>query len=214
VVYFEQPEDLPHHSQWPGDEPVAWSEVLSTRLLQWAYPRGLFPWYNPGEPVLWWSPNPRMVLWPPSFYGGKNLLKRYQRGDFTFSFNRHFARVMEACGSTLRKGQEGGSWIQPILIDCYSELHRQNQALSVEVYRNNELVGGLYGVHLGGVFFGESMFSQVSDASKLALLHLCRNAPQLNIQIIDCQVYTDHLASLGAEEIPRSTFLAHLQQWI
>jgi leucyl/phenylalanyl-tRNA--protein transferase len=121
---------------------------------------------------------------------------------------------MEACGSTLRKGQEGGSWIQPILIDCYSELHRQNQALSVEVYRNNELVGGLYGVHLGGVFFGESMFSQVSDASKLALLHLCRNAPQLNIQIIDCQVYTDHLASLGAEEIPRSTFLAHLQQWI
>lgn len=211
---MEHPTDLPDHTTWPDDAPVAWSEALTPALLQWAYPRSLFPWYNPGEPVLWWSPNPRMVLWPDQFYGGKNLAKLYHKGPFTYSINQRFTEVMEACGTTLRPGQEGGSWIQPDLVACYTHLHRHHQALSVEVYQGTDLVGGLYGVHMGSVFFGESMFSRMPNTSKLALLHLCGQASALNIKLIDCQVYTDHLASLGAREMPRSQFLDHLKAWL
>jgi leucyl/phenylalanyl-tRNA--protein transferase len=187
-------------------------EVTPERLID-AYRHGIFPWYSAEEPVLWWSPDPRMVLHTAEFRVSRSLgkeLKRLARPDsaLVVTLDRAFAKVMRAC-SAPRVGQEG-TWITEPMVAAYVELHRQGLAHSVEVWRDDELVGGLYGVALGRMFYGESMFTRVTDASKIALACLVRLLSLEKVPVIDCQQNTSHLASLGAREIARSAFCAHV----
>jgi leucyl/phenylalanyl-tRNA--protein transferase len=174
------------------------------RLLE-AYSRGCFPWFNEGEPVLWWSPDPRMVLVPDDLHVSRSLAKRIRHGGFSIRADTAFRRVMDACAAP-RPGQSG-TWITDEMIDAYSALHRAGFAHSIETWMDGDLVGGLYGVAIGRAFFGESMFSRVSDASKLAFVHLVSQLQEWRFDIIDCQMNTAHLAAFGAREIPRTAFL-------
>lgn len=176
------------------------------RLLN-AYRQGIFPWFNAGDPILWWSPDPRTILWPNQVHISRSLAKTLRRGQFRITLDQAFYQVIGACAS-LRHNQ--GTWLVPMMIRAYQRLHRAGWAHSVEVWRNGDLVGGLYGVSLGRVFFGESMFSLVSDASKVALVHLCRSLEERGFGLIDCQMVTNHLLSLGAFQIPRAEFRASL----
>ncbi|MDX8402235.1 MAG: leucyl/phenylalanyl-tRNA--protein transferase [Mariprofundaceae bacterium] len=188
---------------------VAIGGTLAPEMLMAAYRRGIFPWYGEGQPILWWSPDPRMVLFPGAFHCSRRLARRIRQGRYAFSRNRAFPRVIRRCASIPRRG-ENGTWILPEMITAYERLHGMGYAQSVEVWRGAELVGGLYGVRMGGVFFAESMFSEARDGSKMALAHLVHEAPAMGIVLIDCQFHTAHLASLGAREIPRDDFLQHL----
>ncbi|MBC7983420.1 MAG: leucyl/phenylalanyl-tRNA--protein transferase [Candidatus Obscuribacterales bacterium] len=181
---------------------------LSPERLLAAYRRGIFPWYSRGQPILWWSPDPRAVLIPSELKISRSFSKTLRAKDFSVQFDTAFALVMNACGD--RKLRPEGTWISLDMRRAYTRLHELGYAHSVEVYLDAELVGGLYGVALGKVFFGESMFSRVSDASKVALKNLCDQLVQRNFALIDCQMATPHLMSLGAKTIPRSQFNAVL----
>jgi leucyl/phenylalanyl-tRNA--protein transferase len=177
---------------------------LSPRRLINAYQNGIFPWFNEGEPILWWSPDPRMVLFPSELKISRSLRKSIKKNNYTIRTDHHFTQVMQAC-ATPRTGQTG-TWIHPEMIAAYSALHEIGLAHSVETWVNGKLVGGLYGIAMGKIFFGESMFSYAPDASKMAFVHLVRQLTQWNFVLIDCQMSTPHLASLGAREIPRTEF--------
>ena len=184
---------------------------LSTERLLLAYCNGIFPWYNEDEPIFWWSPNPRFVLFPAELKVSKSMHTTLQNGRFRFVLNKNFKQVMENCKAITRKDQNG-TWIQPAVIDAYTELHRLGYGICAEAWQDGELAGGLYGIKLGNIFFGESMFSKKSNASKFAFIHLVRWLQQQDVQLIDCQVYTEHLESLGARMIDRANFMQLLQQ--
>lgn len=197
------------------DEPpgllAAGGDLSPTRLLA-AYRRGIFPWYSPGQPVLWWSPDPRAVLFPEEFRCTRSLTKTLRNGGFRHEVDRDFAAVIDACAAP--RAQGSGTWITPEMRAAYIELHRRGHAHSIETYRGAKLVGGLYGVHLGGLFFGESMFSLERDASKVALAHLVTLCRANGIGLIDCQLPSRHLESLGSRAIPRARFQALLREQI
>jgi len=176
---------------------------LSVDRLIKAYQQGIFPWYSEGDPILWYSPDPRMVLTPESLHVSKSLQKTLSKKVFCIKVDHDFESVIRHCQSVKRKDQDG-TWIDNDMAVAYINLHHQGIAQSIEVYQNNQLVGGLYGVAMGSVFFGESMFSLVSDASKVAFVHLLKN---MDYQLIDCQVESPHLKSLGAFNIERSAFI-------
>jgi leucyl/phenylalanyl-tRNA--protein transferase len=185
------------------------ADLAPERLLD-AYRRGIFPWGTiEGHPV-WYNPDPRMVLFPEEFRLTRSLSKTLRSGKFEVRFDTNFAGVMMACGETPRPGQDG-TWISPPMIEAYSHLHELGWAHSVETYVEGDLVGGLYGLAIGRMFYGESMFSRRTDASKVAFAHLIRHLLARQFGLIDCQMRTEHLASLGGREIPRKTFLALLQ---
>jgi leucyl/phenylalanyl-tRNA--protein transferase len=182
---------------------------LSTGRLLAAYRRGIFPWFGPGEPILWWTPDPRMVLFPDQFKVFRSLARRLRRGDYEVRVDSAFEAVMRACAEP-RPGQRG-SWIVEDMVRAYARLHALGHAHSVETWIGGELVGGLYGVALGRMFYGESMFSRASDASKIALAHLVAQLRRWQFGLIDCQMETAHLASLGARPIQRREFMARLE---
>jgi leucyl/phenylalanyl-tRNA--protein transferase len=183
---------------------------LSPRRLVEAYSHGIFPWFSEGDPILWWSPDPRMVLFPDELKVSRSLRKSVERGPYETRFDTAFRDVIEQCAAP-RDGQ-GGTWIVPEMVDAYTRLHEHGVAHSVESWRDGELVGGLYGVALGRVFFGESMFARAPDASKVALVRLVERLREDEFQVIDCQQATPHLASLGAREIPRKAFAQLVQE--
>ena len=182
---------------------------LSPRRLLSAYAHGIFPWYAPSQPILWWSPDPRMVLFPAEFRCSRSLAKTLRNGPYRTRLDGNFAAVIRACSEPRRSGP--GTWLDEPMMAAYGELHRLGHAHSVETYVDDVLVGGLYGVHLGGVFFGESMFSRARDASKAALARLVQESHARGIRLIDCQVASAHLNSLGARDIPRREFLRLLR---
>ncbi len=186
---------------------------LSAQRLVAAYARGIFPWYSEGQPILWWSPDPRMVLPVDAFRVSRSLRKRVQAGTFETRIDTAFRAVIEACARTARPGQRG-TWITPEMVDAYCELHRLGYAHSVESWRDGALAGGLYGIALGRVFFGESMFARASDASKVALVALVAHLQRLGVTLIDCQQETAHLASFGARSVPRAQFARALAELI
>ena len=186
-------------------------DLSPERVLE-AYRNGIFPWFSEGDPILWWSPNPRMVLFPTEFKISHSLRKILHKNDHEVRFDSAFEQVMRACASP-RDGQ-AGTWILEEMIEAYCELHRRGYAHSVETWIDGELVGGLYGMALGKMFYGESMFSRRSNASKIALAHLAKQLESWNYGMIDCQMNTPHLASLGAREIPREEFIVRLQELI
>jgi leucyl/phenylalanyl-tRNA--protein transferase len=186
---------------------------LSTGRLIEAYRRGIFPWYESPQPILWWSPSPRMVLFPDQVHVSRCLQKRLKRQEYQLTFDRAFGQVIEHCSSVNRDGQDD-TWIGGEMIAAYRELHELGYAHSVEVWYKGELVGGLYGIAIGRIFFGESMFSLRSDASKVAFVHLARQLQDWDFPLIDCQVTNPHLSSLGAEEIDRDHFLGIIEQHI
>lgn len=185
---------------------------LAPDWLLAAYRRGIFPWFNPGEPILWWSPDPRMVLAPGDVRIHRSLAKTLRRSLFSVSFDTAFAEVIAACAAPRAYAQ--GTWISPEMQAAYIGMHELGYAHSVEVRQGGTLVGGLYGIALGRVFFGESMFSRVSDASKVAFVHLCRHLELRGFAMIDCQMTTAHLQSLGGREIPRAEFVSRLDAFI
>ena len=180
---------------------------LSVERLLLAYQNGIFPWYNDDTPILWYSPHERFVLFPDELKITKSMRQVLRSGKFKVSYNKCFERVIEACSASKREGQDG-TWITDDMKMAYVRLHREGYAHSVEVWENDELVGGLYGVNVGDVFCGESMFSNVSNASKVALVSLCQSE---KYKLIDCQVHTGHLESMGARLIDRKEYMAVLQ---
>ena len=184
---------------------------LSSKRIIHAYLRGIFPWFSEGEPILWWSPDPRTVLYPEQIRISRSLRKTLKKRGFQVSFDRDFSSVIQACAEP--RGESTGTWLLPEMITAYHQQHELGLAHSVEVWQDGELAGGLYGMALGGVFFGESMFSRVTDSSKIALIHLSRCLTAWDYKMIDCQVYTKHIASLGAVEIPRQIYCRDLDQW-
>ena len=185
---------------------------LSTERLLLAYRQGIFPWYE-GQHILWWCPNPRFILTPSTLKVSKSMKQLLKRHTFTFTTNKAFAEVINSCKNIDRPGQSG-TWITSQMKEAYIRLHKLGFAHSAEVWQNGELVGGLYGIRLGKVFFGESMFSTVSNASKYAFISYVQQLEQEDVQLIDCQVYTEHLESLGAHMIAREDFVQLLQMLI
>lgn len=188
----------------------AGGDLTAQRLLE-AYRHGIFPWYAKGEPILWWSPDPRMVLVPSEFKLSRSLLRTLRSGRYEIRLDSDFAAIIHACARARRKSQSG-TWITPEMQAAYTALHELGYAHSVETWVDGVLVGGLYGLAIGTMFYGESMFSHVSDASKIALAHLAHHLDAQGFGLIDCQMNTTHLASLGAREIPRTAFVARLQE--
>lgn len=184
---------------------------LSAERLLLAYKNGIFPWYSEGEPIIWYSPDPRMVLFPKDLNISKSMKQIVRKNQFRGTFNQNFSEVIANCKNSYREGQ-GGTWITDEMEQAYINLHNLGVAKSVEVWEGNELVGGLYGIDLGHVFCGESMFSKVSNASKFAFIYLVQKLEKEHYTLIDCQVYNAHLASLGADEISRSAFLTYLKK--
>lgn len=190
---------------------AAGDDLSVARLLE-AYSHGIFPWFSAGEPVLWWSPDPRMALLPTEFKTSRSLARVLRKTAYEVRCDTVFEAVMHACAAP--RGEQHGSWIHDDMIAAYCALHKMGYAHSVEVWIDGKLAGGLYGVAIGRMFYGESMFAQVSNASKIALAHLARQLERWQFQMIDCQMNTAHLASLGAREIPRSEFVARLQELV
>lgn len=185
---------------------------LSVERLLDAYRHGIFPWFNPGEPILWWSPDPRMVLVPDEIRVPRSLAKRIRNGGFEVRVDTAFAEVMRACAGP-RDGADG-TWISPAMIAAYTRLHQAGYAHSVETWHDGALVGGLYGVAIGRMFYGESMFSRMADASKVALVQLARQLQRWEFGLIDCQMETSHLASLGAHTLSRTVFTTRLAELV
>jgi leucyl/phenylalanyl-tRNA--protein transferase len=186
---------------------------LSPERLIAAYRRGIFPWFSAGQPILWWSPDPRMVLYAAEFRVSRSLGRRVRRQEFEIRLDTAFRDVIDSC-ATMPRGGQRGTWITPEMVDAYCELHARGIAHSVESWRDGQLCGGLYGMALGRVFFGESMFARETDASKVALVHLVALLRRLNVPLIDCQQETAHLGSFGARPIRRAAFAAHLTELI
>jgi len=182
---------------------------LSTTRIINAYRQGIFPWYSHDDPILWWSPNPRLVIFPNKLHISKSLKKTQRKQIFQLSFDKAFAEVIQACASP--REQESGTWLTTEMQNSYIRLHKEGHAHSMEAWYQGELVGGLYGIAIGQVFFGESMFHTKTDASKIAFISLIQNLANWGYQLIDCQVHSEHLVSLGAEEIPRTEFSTLLQ---
>lgn len=193
--------------EYAMDEPngllAAGGDLNPDRILA-AYRQGIFPWFNPGDPILWWSPNPRTVIFPETHHVSKSLRKTLRKGLYRVTFDRAFVQVMQGCAAP--RNYANGTWISDAIIASYTELHRRGFCHSVEVWLGDELVGGLYGMALGKVFFGESMFSRADNASKVGFTYLVRTLRDWGFQLIDCQVANEHLFSLGAKEIPREDF--------
>jgi len=185
--------------------------ALTPAWLLTAYRRGIFPWFSEGEPILWWSPDPRLVLVPDEFHVSHSLRKTLRRRRFEVKADTAFAEVLLACAAPRAGGP--GTWITPAMRAAYLHMHELGWAHSVECWRDGRLVGGLYGMAIGRVFFGESMFARETDASKVALAHLARLLAERGYGMIDCQMTTAHLLSLGAREVPRARFAAALRQW-
>ena len=204
-IIFPPPEDA-----GPDGLLAVGGDLNSERLLL-AYKLGIFPWYSEGQPILWWSPDPRLILEPDEFHVSRRLSQIIKKGTFKVTFDQAFESVIRACASVPRRGQEG-TWITPEMQAAYICLHQQGFAHSAESWLNGELVGGIYGVSLGRCFFGESMFSSKSNASKVALATLVQQLISWGFHMIDAQVTTEHLMSLGAKEIPRSLFLKRLKE--
>lgn len=184
---------------------------LTPARLQNAYRRGIFPWFNAGDPILWWSPNPRMVLFPQQVRISRSLEKKLRKQPFAVTLDRAFNSVIRGCAAP--REHHDGTWLVPEMINAYEALHARGLAHSVEIWQDQQLVGGLYGVAIGRVFFGESMFSRVSNASKIALVHLCQQLTDWDFGLIDCQMRTDHLIRMGAVEIPRADFIGLLNRF-
>lgn len=184
---------------------------LSPERLQNAYRHGIFPWYSRGQPILWWSPDPRWVLFPEQLRLSRSLRKTLRRGHFRVSFDQAFDTVIRACAAP--RGDAADTWLVPEMMRAYGRLHQGGVAHSVEVWAGSQLAGGLYGVAQGRVFFGESMFSHQSDASKVALVHLVDRLAAWGYQLIDCQVHTDHLERMGAVAVPRPQFTTLVRHW-
>ena len=190
---------------------AAGGDLSPERLIE-AYRCGIFPWFSAGEPILWWSPDPRMVLLPSELRVSRSLNKVLNKGNYEIRMDNAFSQVMQACAAP-RKGQSG-TWIHPEIISAYVVLHEIGLAHSVETWVDGELMGGLYGVSQGKMFFGESMFSRIPDASKIAFVHLVKQLQRWNFGMIDCQMKTAHLASFGAREIPRTEFSQKLRELV
>ncbi|WP_396174674.1 leucyl/phenylalanyl-tRNA--protein transferase [Flavobacterium sp.] len=186
---------------------------LSTERLLLAYRNGIFPWFDDDEPILWWSPPQRMVVNPQDYKTAKSLRNILNRQLFKVTFNKNFSEVIRNCKTVHRKGQDG-TWITDSMVQAYEKLHEMGFAKSVEVWQNDELVGGLYGVDLGKVFCGESMFSKVPNASKVAFVTLIKQLKEENYRLLDCQVHNDHLEKLGAFEISRDSYIKILKSSI
>jgi len=181
---------------------------LNPERLKLAYEKGIFPWYNENEPIIWWFPNPRFVLFPEELKRSKSMKKILNSNQFHFTENQNFREVIRNCSSIKRKGQTG-TWIHEEMVEAYTELHHQGLAKSVEVWKNDELVGGFYGIEGKRIFCGESMFSKAPNASKAGFINFVQNNKN-KYELIDCQVYTSHLESLGAREISSDEFLMYL----
>lgn len=188
---------------------AAGGDLSPSRLLE-AYRRGIFPWYEAGQPILWWSPDPRAVLWPSELHISRRLARRLRGDAFRVSIDQDFAAVVAGCAD---RGPDTGTWITPAMERAYTRLHALGHAHSVEVWREDMLAGGLYGVALGRVFFAESMFSAVTDASKIALACLTRLLQRNRFRLIDCQLPSAHLSRLGCREMPRQEFLNRVEKW-
>jgi len=184
---------------------------LSTQRLLLAYRNGIFPWYTDDEPIIWWCPNPRFVLFPDEIKISKSMRAVVKKQTYSFTINNCFNNVIKNCKTINREGQSG-TWISEEIIDAYTNLHNLGYALSAETWKNNKLVGGLYGVKMGNIFFGESMFSLSPNASKFAFIQLVQHLKNEGVKLIDCQVYTNHLESLGAKMIDRNDFMRLLEQ--
>ena len=197
------------------DEPnglLAAGGGLSVARLTEAYRRGIFPWFNEGDPILWWCPDPRMVLPTGSVHVSRSLRRRLRRDDYTLTFDGDFRAVLRACAAPRR--QESGTWLTLPMMRAYERMHQAGAAHSVEVWMDGELAGGLYGVALGRMFFGESMFTRRTDGSKMAIALLCAQLARWMFPLVDCQMRTEHLASLGAVEIPRHAFVAAVRDLV
>lgn len=190
----------------PANAPLAYGGDLSAERLIDAYSQGIFPWYSDGEPIYWWCPNPRMVLPPDEFHEPHGLKRILKDPTWTVTSDQAFKKVIEACASQSRPGQKG-TWITPEMISAYCQLHTKGYAHSVECWRKGKLAGGLYGVSLGRMFFGESMFHYATNASKVAFRYLAKHLAKWEFVLIDCQIYTSHLAQFGARPITRNQFL-------
>lgn len=208
MIFLNENTPFPDVSLANEDGFLAIGGTLTKERLLEAYNSGIFPWYSEGQPVLWWSPDPRMVLFLDQFKVSKSLKKTVASGEFQVTFNSAFAKVIQKCAQAKRNDQKG-TWITQEMTDAYIELHNKGHAVSVEVWQNEKLVGGLYGIDLPErrVFCGESMFHKVTDASKVALYALVKHLKAKKYKLIDCQVYTKHLNSLGAKPISRNEFI-------
>ena len=202
---FPSPEKAKHSSI------IVWGGNLSPGMLLSAYEQGLFPWYSEGEPVIWHSPDPRFVIYPEKIHVSASMKKVFRRKEYTVTFDMDFPAVITACSGIERQGQ-AGTWITADMIAAYTELHRLGWAHSAEAFINGELAGGCYGIRLGNIFFGESMFALKPNASKAAFLSLARFLFEDGVRLIDCQTPTRHLKSLGAEEISRKEYLGLLRE--
>ncbi len=198
---------FPHPNDANEDGIIAWGGDLTPSRLMRAYQNGIFPWYSKGDPIIWWSTDPRLIMELDDFKLSQSLKKSIKK--FSYKFDKNFREVIKQCSSIKRENQNG-TWIQDEVIEAYSELHDMGIAHSVETYLDDKLVGGLYGVVVGGVFCGESMFAHVSDASKSAYATLVKHLKHWGYDFIDCQVPTPHLKSLGAKEVSRDYFLERL----
>lgn len=194
--------------EYPDGLIAAGGDLTLSRLLQ-AYQRGIFPWFNPDEPILWWSPHSRAVLPPAELHISRRLRRRVRQQNYQLSLDTAFAQVMQACSQ-----RPEGTWLGSAMQAAYLELHRRGFAHSIEVWRDDKLIGGLYGVALGRIFFGESMFSAANDGSKLAMVWLCRQLQAWDFALLDCQVHSAHLQRMGIRELPRAAFESLLQQHI
>lgn len=219
-LYWVEDEGLHHDFPDPvkaGPEGlVALGGDLSPERLLDAYRRGIFPWYSVGDPILWWSPDPRCALLPGDLKISKSLAKTLKKQFFSVTFNRAFAAVVQACAAPRARAGDSSprsqTWITPEMAAAYIRMRELGYGVSVECWRDGRLAGGLYGLAIGRVFFGESMFSRVRDASKVALAHLTRKLEAHRYRLIDCQVHSAHLRSLGAKALPRETFVALLRR--
>lgn len=207
----------PTHVYFPDtstalDEPdgllAAGGDLSSRRLLE-AYRRGIFPWFSADDPILWWSPNPRCVLFPDQIHISRSMRKHINKSSFSVTFDTAFEEVIRACAST--RETSTGTWISEEMQQAYIELHQQGHAHSVEVREGQTLIGGLYGLGIGKLFFGESMFSLQKNASKVAFIALCKQLERWEYSLIDCQVHNNHLESLGATNIPRDEFIDYIR---
>lgn len=213
MFYLSSSLFFPPVSESNFDGVLAIGGDLSPERLLLAYKSGIFPWFEEDEPITWWSPNPRMVLFLDELIVSKSMRNILNRNSFTITFNQNFREVISNCQKIKRDGQNG-TWITNNMIEAYCKLNELGIAKSVEVWQDDELVGGLYGIDLGHVFCGESMFSKVSNASKVAFIHLVNHLKATNYKLLDCQVYNPHLESLGCSEIDREEFIEILNDRI
>ncbi|UOB16260.1 leucyl/phenylalanyl-tRNA--protein transferase [Abyssalbus ytuae] len=206
MIFLTDDTEFPSINESSPEDVVAIGGDLAPERLMNAYKKGIFPWFEEGSLILWWCPDPRMVLFPADLKISKSMNKVIKSSRFTVTYNQAFSQVIENCSLIKRKEQDG-TWITQDMISAYNKLYTMGYAKSVEVWEKDTLVGGLYGIDLGHVFCGESMFSKVSNASKTGFISMVQKLKTENCKLIDCQVYTNHLASLGAKEISRSSFL-------